>query len=216
MIPFLKREWFLLLLLAATLVAAIVIYPHMPEQVPIHWNARGEVDGYGSRLFGTFFLPVLNLGMYALFLFLPRLDPKRANYEKFAGSYRFIRYTFHLFMAFMFALTAAAGLGRQVDIGLWVASGVAILFILLGNVLGRVRHNYFVGFRFPWTLANETVWKKTHQLGSKLMVAGGLLGLAGVLALDGDARFTALMVCIFLPMIVTIVYSYLVFRRIGS
>ena len=146
---FLKQEWPLLAILLLTFLAAAAVYPMMPDQVPIHWNAAGQVDGYGSRAFGAFFLPVMNLGIYVLFLVLPKLDPRKENYAKFGSSYRFIRYTFHFFMVYIFVITLLASLGYGVSIDRLVPIGVALLFIVLGNYMGKIRHNYFVGFAFP-------------------------------------------------------------------
>lgn len=112
-------------------------------------------------------------------------------------------------------MTSAATLGYPVNIGKWVAAGVAVLFIVMGNVMGRVRHNYFVGFKLPWTLANEEVWKKTHQVGAKAMVAGGVLSLIGVILTSGGLSFVILMAGIFVPMIIVTIYSYLLYRKIG-
>jgi len=214
MTDFFKKEWPFLLLLAIPLIAAFLIYPYMPDMVPIHWNTQGEVDNYGSREFGTFFLPLLNIGLYVLFVVLPQLDPKKANYEKFLGSYKLIRYSIHLFIILTFGLTVFASLGYSVDIGLWVSSGVALLFIVMGNIMGRVRHNYFVGFRYPWTLANEEVWRKTHQAGSKAMVLGGVLALIGVVLTEDNIRFAILMAGIFAPVVFTTIYSYLLFKKV--
>ncbi|MGI6226418.1 MAG: SdpI family protein [Peptococcales bacterium] len=214
MTKFLKKEWPFLLLLLLPLIAAIIIYPYMPEMVPTHWNTRGEVDGYSSKEFGTFFLPLLNIGLYVLFIVLPLLDPKKENYEKFLGSYRLIRYVTHIFFVFMFIITTLAALGYTLDIGLWIACGAAMLFILMGNIMGRVRHNYFVGFRYPWTLANEEVWRKTHQMGSKVMVLGGILALIGVIFTQDNIRFIVLMAGLFIPTIFTTIYSYLTFKKV--
>jgi len=213
---FLKREWPYLLLLIIPLLAAFFVYPYMPDMVPTHWNTQGEVDKYSSKEFGTFFLPLLNIGLYVLFIVLPQLDPKRANYQKFLGSYKIIRYSIHVFLILMFVLTVIASLGYSVDIGFWVAAGVAMLFIIMGNIMGRVRHNYFVGFRYPWTLANEEVWRKTHQVGSKAMVIGGVLALIGVLFTENNGRFIILMAGIFIPTVLTTIYSYLVFKKISN
>ena len=122
----------------------------------------------------------------------------------------------HIFFGALYCLTIMAALGYQIDVGLWIAAGVAILFIALGNIMGRIRHNYFVGFRLPWTLANEDVWRKTHLVGSKLMVAGGVVGLIGVLLTESTLRFIILMLALFLPMIITGVYSYLYFRKVSE
>ncbi len=209
-----KREWPLLLILSCTLIAAIIMYPHMPEQVPIHWNAQGEVDDYGSRLFGTFFLPTLNILMYILLIILPKLDPKRANYSKFDSAYLTIRYSMHLFFTLIFGVTVIASLGYPVQIDKWIPAGVAILFIVLGNVMGRVRHNYFVGFKYPWTLANEEVWKRTHQFGAKLMVIGGFAALIGVIFTSGSVGFMVLMAGVLVPTIITTIYSYVIYKQI--
>ena len=96
----LKREWPIWTLLIGTLIAAIVIYPHLPDQVPIHWNIKGEVDNYGSRAFGAFMLPLTNIGLYLLMLFLPLIDPRRDNYARFAGAYRLMRGEWFYFSVF--------------------------------------------------------------------------------------------------------------------
>ncbi|MDF3001433.1 MAG: putative integral rane protein [Bacillota bacterium] len=210
----LKKEWPFLILLVIPVIAGLILYPHMPDQIPIHWNVNGEVDNYGSRLFGTFFLPALNILLYVMFLIMPKFDPKRANYSKFEGSYNVMRYATHLLFLFLFAVTSAAALGYDVNIGKLVPAGVCILFIVFGNILGRVRHNYFVGFKFPWTLANEEVWKKTHQVGAKAMVLGGIAALIGVLATNGTLSFAIMMAGIFLPIAFVTGYSYLLFRNL--
>lgn len=208
-----KKEWPLLVILIIPMIIAILVYPRMPEQIPIHWNINGQVDNYGSRLFGTFFLPVLNIIMYVFFLIMPKLDPKKANYSKFKSSYTVIRYSLHLFFLLMFGVTVAASMGYPVNVGRWIPIGVAVLFIVMGNIMGRVRHNYFVGFKFPWTLANEEVWKKTHRFGAKWMVAGGFIALLGAVFTNGAATFAILMAAIFIPMIITTVYSYVIFKK---
>jgi len=116
----------------------------------------------------------------------------------------------------MFGVTVAASLGYPINIGRWVPAGVAVLFIVMGNIMSRVRHNYFVGFRYPWTLANEEVWKKTHQFGSKLMVIGGFIALFGVIFTQGTASFVILMIGIFIPIIIITIYSYTIYKRIAG
>lgn len=213
---FIKREWPLLLLLFLSFVVAILLYPKMPAQAPIHWDAQGNVNGYGSREFGAFFLPGMNLGMYLLFLVLPRLDPRKENYAKFQGSYRIIRYAVHFLLLFVFLLTSLAALGVAVDISLWICVATTLLFIVLGSTMGKIRHNYFVGFRLPWTLANEEVWDKTHRLGGKLMIIFGVIGLIAVVVTSNEIRFVVLMTSIFLPMLVTGIYSYWYYKKISS
>lgn len=209
-----KREWPLLLILIIPFIVGTILYPHMPDQVPIHWNVHGEVDGYGSKLFGAFGLPVLNLGMYILFIVLPKIDPKRNDYPKFNNAYLAIRYALHLFFVLIFALTLAAAFEYQINIGKWITIATAIMLIIMGFNMRNVRHNYFVGFKYPWTLASEEVWSRTHRLGSKLMVVGGLIALLGATFTDGFVMFMILMVGILIPTIITAVYSYIIYRNI--
>ena len=208
-----KGDWPLWILIIMGFLAAILVYPHMPERVPVHWNMNGEIDGYGSRLFGTFFLPLLNLGLYALFLVLPRLDPKYENYEKFAGSYQIMKYVLILFMSVLYLVTIMASLGYEVNVGKIIILGVALLYLVLGSIMGNVKHNYFVGFRLPWTLANEEVWTKTHGFGAKWMVLGGIAALIGGVLTNGATSFSILMGAVFIPVVVTMVYSYVIYRK---
>lgn len=173
----LKPDWPVWVVLAGLLAAAVILYPLLPERVPVHWNWRGEVDRYGSRFEGAFTAPLLALGIYALMLVAPLIDPRRENYARFAGAYRLLRWVFVLFMAGIYVVWMAAALGYRVDIGFAVKTALGLLFIAIGNVLGQVRFNYFVGVRTPWTLADEAVWRRTHRLAAKVWVLGGLVCL---------------------------------------
>jgi uncharacterized membrane protein len=114
------KEWALLLFLLVPIIVAVVVYPLMPEVVPTHWNAQGQVDGYSGRAFGTFFLPFMNIGLYILLFFAPKLDPKKDNYPSFASTYRVIRWLIHAFMVVIYAVTLRAALGHAMDVGLWI------------------------------------------------------------------------------------------------
>jgi uncharacterized membrane protein len=198
--------------MAGLIIAGFILYPMLPEQVPSHWNWQGEVDSYASRAFGAFFAPLLAVGLYLLMLVVPLIDPRRDNYVRFAGVYRLMRWSFVLFFAGLYAVTVGVALGYNLDAGLLVKAGVALLFTLLGNIMGQLKHNYFVGIKTPWTLASEEVWQRTHRLGAKVWVLGGLicLVLSPVRALWGAYAFLA---CIVLMALVPIVYSYVVFRN---
>ncbi|HML39000.1 MAG TPA: DUF1648 domain-containing protein [Bacillota bacterium] len=210
----LKRELPLLVILAIPFIAAIILYPHMPDRVPIHWNIRGEVDNYGSKAVGTFLLPLMNVALYLLFIILPKFDPKRENYSKFDSSYVMIRYSLHLLFLLIFGVTVAVSLGYPVNVGKWIPAGVSVLFIVMGNIMGRVKPNYYVGFRFSWTLDNEEVWKKTHKFGAKAVVIGGFAALFGVIFAGEIAGFVILMAGILIPIIITAVYSYQIHKQI--
>ncbi|HWP96560.1 MAG TPA: SdpI family protein [Syntrophomonadaceae bacterium] len=211
----LRREWPLWVLMAGLFITATLVYPHLPDQVPRHWNIHGQVNGYFSRFYGAFFAPTLVVALYLLLLFVPVLDPKRENYPRFLRSYTLIRWLLVLFMSLMWGATIVVSLGYQVDISLWVKAGVAILFTIMGNFMGQFRHNYFVGIRTPWTLASEEVWQRTHRLGGRIWVAGGLvcLAMAPFQGLWNAYIYFAAIACM---TIIPIVYSYLTFARMRN
>lgn len=170
-----RHDWPAWLALVGSFVAGILLYPALPERVPIHWNLAGQVDGYGSRAMGAFFLPVMNLATYKILLLIPLVDPKRANYARFASFYRGVRIILTFFLAVLHAVTLFVALGRPVDLPLVVSLGMSLLFLYLGHSLSRVQQNYFFGIRTPWTLADEEVWRRTHRLGGRLFMAIAVL-----------------------------------------
>lgn len=208
-----KVHWSLWLIIAATFVFSIIIYPKLPEQVPIHWNAAGEVDGYGSRVMGAFGLPLTNLGLVLLMKFLPAIDPKKHNYEKFKGFYHLFIWIMVLFMTGLYLLTIAWALGYHLSISLFTKLGLGIMFMVLGNYMGKVRPNWFYGIKTPWTLENEEVWVKTHRLGGPLMFSAGLITLC-LAFVDHPSTFIIVITIILLAASIPAVYSYWLYHRI--
>jgi Predicted integral membrane protein len=173
----LKRDWLILVLIILGFALGAYFYPSLPDKVPIHWNASGEINGYGSKLFGAFGLPSINLAMYIMFLALPYIDPKRKNYASFKSTYQFQKYLLMVFFLGLEVFSLLISTGVVVNRPIFIQIMISLLFILLGNVMGRVKHNYFIGIKTPWTLANEEVWRKTHRLAAPLWVIGGILNI---------------------------------------
>lgn len=210
-----KRDWPLWVLMAGLLITAVFVYPHLPDQVPSHWNMQGEVDRYQSRLMGAIFAPLMSIGLYLLMILMPLTDPQRQNYQRFTGAYTFIRWGLVIFFAVLYAATIMVALGYLVDIGMVVKAIVSLLFIMIGNFMGQFRHNYFVGIKTPWTLANEEIWRRTHRLGGRIWVLCGLICLAMAFinsTWSAIIYFTAIMIMILVPFI----YSYLMFVRLKA
>ena len=199
------------LLVAAMFVTAATVWQSVPDPMPVHWNLHGEVDGYGSRFVGLLLMPSIALGLYVLLLVIPRFDPGRANYPSFAPAYNAIRICLVLFMAAFYGGTVIAALGYQIDVAAFVSVAVGVLFIVLGNFMGKIRPNWFVGVRTPWTLSSKQSWTKTHRLAGWLFIvlgvavaACGLVAAAWLWIATGILG-TAAVVWI-------VVYSYLVYR----
>lgn len=199
------------LLVAAMFVTAGAVWTSVPEPMPVHWNLHGEVDGYGSRFTGLLLLPSIALGMYLLLLVIPRLDPGRANYPSFATAYNVIRVSLLLFMAAIYGGIIAAALGYRIDVAAFVGVAVGVLFMVLGNFMGKIRPNWFVGVRTPWTLSSKRSWTKTHRLAGWLFMALGLaMAACGLVAAPWIWIATGILATVAVVWIV--VYSYLVYR----
>ena len=208
----LKKDWYLYLLILVTYIVTFCFYSKLPAQVPSHWGINGQIDGYLPRLAGVLILPSICLGCLVLFEFLPLIDPKKYNYELFANSYQIFKVSFIVFMLILHATVILFALGFAIDVNLIVTSGVGILFMILGNYLSKIKPNYFVGFKLPWTLASDYVWKKTHRLAGGLMFICGLIFIISGIWLRNALAFVIPVVVILLIVIPTI-YAYMIYQK---
>lgn len=176
------------LFVLVAVAAAAWLYPALPAQVPTHWGPRGQVDGYHSRLWAAAF-PAVAIALLALVAaVLPAVSPKRFRIAPFAP-------VWHLAMLAVQGMLLAIGLsmllsaaGYAVPVPTVAMLCVGALFVVLGNYMGKLRRNFFIGIRTPWTLASEDVWERTHRLGGWLFVLAGLAAIAATL-LDAPRWF---------------------------
>lgn len=200
------------MVVAGMFVLALAVFPWLPERIPVHWNVRGEVDGWADRWPGAFIVPLIALGVWLLLWALPKIDPRRSQYEGFWGTYWLIVNLVVAFLALVEVVTLAAALGWAVDMTQVVLIAVGALFVVLGRQLPRVQPNWWLGVRTPWTLEDDHVWRETHELAGRTFVAGGLLTVAGAflpVAIRPWVALAGLGLAGFVP----VVYSYLVWRR---
>ena len=200
----------LMLILAAVLIS-VVLYPRLPETLPSHWNLRGQADGFVHKPFGPFLGPTLMAGMLLLFIALPAISPRGFRFETFRPVWAVLEGSILGLLFLIHALALMQGMGKPVDVNRGVAAGVGLLLVVLGNFMGKVTRNFFVGIRTPWTLASEEVWLRTHRFGGRLFVLAGLVLL--VAAFLGGGWLVAV-IAIGLASVLSVVYSYLVYRRV--
>jgi uncharacterized membrane protein len=164
------------------------LYPGLPDRVPTHWNIQGKVDGWGDKWWATFLMPGIMVLMLVLFVFLPALSPKHFEVSSFRSTYLYIMVVMTAMFAYLNGVILLAtwqevnGGNKFIDIGRAMLGGMFLFFALLGNVMGKVRKNFYIGFRLPWTLASDRVWNDTHRLAAWLMVGGGIVGFLLVVA----------------------------------
>lgn len=208
-----RKETPALVLLALVIIGTIIVYPKLPAELPIHWNMEGQVDHYVAKtMLSAFMLPGLMMVTYFLMLALPFIDPKKERYALFANSYLFIRYLLLCFFVILYTIVTAKSIGVPLPIEKIIPASVSLLFIGIGNSMGKIRQNWFVGFKFPWTMTDEEVWNKTHRFGGKMFVATGFVGLVGSL-FPPVWTMIFLFGPLFIGIIVTGVYSYRLYEK---
>ncbi len=186
-------------------------YPQMPERMASHWNARGEVDGYMSKFWGLFLMPFISLGLSAFLLMIPKIDPLKANIEKFKKYYYGFMILLLIFLLYLYLLTILWNLGLGFNMLQLLAPAFGILYYFCGVLIEKAKRNYFIGIRTPWTLSSEKVWDKTHFIGGRLFKAAGLVALLGVFFPSYAILFV--LIPVILVSLFTIVYSYFEYQK---
>ena len=202
-----------IVLLAAATAAILLVYRDLPVQVPIHWNAHGEVDGYGPRWMLFAIGPGLMGLELAIFALLPVLSPRRFEIESFRATYVRLVLAAVAFPAYLLAVVLGAALTGRLDVSGAILGGVSVLTLVIGNVMGKVRRNFFIGIRTPWTLASDRVWYATHRVAGKSMVLAGVASLGAALwgGLAGTIAWIALILA---GVMVPVAYSFVHYRAL--
>jgi len=208
----LKTEIWPLLIILATIILSLWSYPQLPAVVVSHWDFAGQANGWMSREFNAILFPIILIFMYVLFTFMPKLDPRGERYEEFANVYLIMRNAIMLVMMVVFIATTLFNLGYNINIGATVAGVVGLLMIVLGNYFGKIKRNFFVGIRTPWTLSSDNVWNQTHRLGGRLFMIWGL-GLIFTPWLAPTLAFIILIGGIIVVISWVTIYSYILFKK---
>lgn len=179
-------------------------------QIPVHWGIDGTPDRYGGKFEGLMLMPLVALAVSVLLAAVPQIDPRKLNIAQSAKAYRVTWGGMLIFFFVLHLVLVAAAVGYDVSVGTIVPVGIGILFIVMGNYMGKIRSNYMFGIRTPWTLASDLAWNKTHRLGGKLFMG---LGLVMLTALWWPAfAFSMMMVWIVVMLVVLFIYSYYVWK----
>ena|ERR1043165_6638786 len=209
-----QKEIIVWIFLLIPFIYAMIVWNKVPDQVPTHFNFKGEPDNYSSKSVALLLLPAMNIFIYLILFFIPRIDPRRKNYESFGSSYQNIRLVIHLFFVgvFIFITQTTSG-GEPLHLNAFL-SGMLLFFALLGNYMRTVRSNWFVGIRTPWTLSNDIVWRKTHELGGRIWFYSGLVLAVIIFFLPETAAAITMGAGIFVMVVIPVVYSYFEYQRV--
>jgi uncharacterized membrane protein len=193
----------------------LFFYDELPDSMPTHWNIEGKPDAWKPR--GEAFLlnfllpPTLMAGFVGLTLALPWLSPKNFKIDTWRDTYEYIMALVVALFGFIYVCIVLSTLVPELPFVRFMVGGMMFFFALLGNVLGRVRRNFYVGVRTPWTLASDVVWNQTHRVAAWLFVGFGLAGAVAVLAgVNMIVCFVALLIAAFAP----VLYSLVLYKRL--
>jgi uncharacterized membrane protein len=198
-------------IIAISTMAGMALTSRLPDPMPSHWNATGEVDGYMSRFWGIFLMPIITTAMFLLFITIPNIDPLRANIAQFRNVFNLFIVLLMGYMAYIYALTLAASLGAQFNMGTMMLPAMGILFVAVGFMVGQAKRNFFIGIRTPWTLSSDTVWDKTHRLGKWTFIAAGIICILSTFL--GPVSFWIMMVAIMVAAFIPVIYSYIAWAQ---
>jgi uncharacterized membrane protein len=202
-----------LLIIGGLLVWAGLLWANSSDLqlIPVKWDAQGQVTGYSGRFQALVMVPLVTVATYLLLRFAPLVDPLRGNYRQFGDAYAIIRLTIVASLGAMGAVIFLASSGLPVDTVAATKAVLGVLFTVIGTLMGKIRPNWFVGIRTPWTLTSKTSWIRTHRFGGFVFVAIGLAFLASI-PFRSTFAITLIVAFAVAASLGLVVYSFLVWR----
>jgi uncharacterized membrane protein len=211
----LKSEFMCISLVLLPFIYLAIVWTELPEIVPIHWNAAGEIDGWGAKstlLVIPFVLPFL---VYIIFLLVQRFGPAE-KLNKMGKKFASLKFILVLFMSVLAVFIIYSASHGEVARPTFIFVLLGLLFAALGNFFKTIQPNYFLGIRTPWTLRYPEVWKSTHELAGKMWFVGGLIiALIGLISISLPATISMITITIIITAI-PIVHSYIAAKKIKS
>ncbi|MEZ4885115.1 MAG: SdpI family protein [Chitinophagales bacterium] len=210
---FWKEHLLSIVLLVLPFVLVLFFWNQIPEIIPTHWNIDGEADSFGNK-WSILILPFVNIGVFLLLWAIPKIDPKK-SIEQFSKTYHIMIGILVGLLFLVFCIMLLTILGMIDNSTNWIMYSLIGLFLVIGNYLGKMRPNYFMGIRTPWTLENEEVWLKTHRFGGKLWVMASIVMLLLGFFAVGKTFVGLFVVYVLVIGIVPVVYSYLRYKELN-
>ena len=206
-----KKHWKIILVTSLItllpIVAGVVLWNQLPDPMPSHWNAAGEVDGWSSKPFAVFGLPLIMTAALWLCALGTGADPKKANHpEKVV---HLVLWIIPIISIVLFTITYAVALGKNVRIELVMPVVMGLIFTIVGNYLPKCKQNYTIGIKIPWTLNSEENWNRTHRFAGRLWTVCGI----AIILTGFFGGFWIFFGVALLMVIAPIVYSYLLHRK---
>lgn len=206
-----KKHWKILLIssiiLLLPILAGVILWNQLPQQMPTHWNAAGEIDGWSSKPFAVFGLPAILLAAQWLCLLGTLADPKRQNHSE--KVLHLVLWIIPILSVVLHTLTYAAALGREVRVEVVMPIIIGLILAIVGNYMPKCKQNYTIGIKIPWTLNSEENWNRTHRFAGWIWTFGGI----AIMLTGFFGGFWVFLPIVFAMVLVPIIYSYVLFKR---
>ena len=201
------------ILILMPMLVGVILWNQLPEQLPFHWNAQGQVDQYMGKAPVVFGFPFFLLAIHLFCVFVTGSDPKNPNVVKKVN--QLVLWICPTVSLFVYVMTYSTALNRPINVNLAVGLFTGLLLIMVGNYLPKCRPNYTIGIRLPWTLDSEENWRKTHRLAGPVTMAGGVI-IVLISLVNPDAMAYMILPVVLLITLIPSVYSYLLYKRENS
>lgn len=188
-------------------LTGVVLWDTLPEQIPTHWNAAGEIDGWSSKAFAIFGLPLMMLAMHWLCVLGTATDPKKANHSN--KLIHLVLWIIPIISVVLFVLTYVVALGTEVRMEMVMPLLVGFVLTVVGNYLPKCKQSYTIGIKIPWTLHSEENWNRTHRFAGRLWLVCGL----GIMLTAFVGGFWFFLPIVLVMVLAPTVYSYLLHRK---
>ncbi len=195
------------LVILIPMVIGLILWDGLPEQVPIHWNVAGEVDGYAGKAGAVFALPGFLVVLHWVCMLVTGADPKKNNIK--GKPMVLVLWICPILSLLVGTMIYATALGYSVSVELWMPLILGALFVVIGNYLPKCQQNYTVGIKVPWALNDQENWNKTHRFAGAVWVVGGIVIMATALLKAYWIMILPLVAMVVAP----VVYSYCYYRK---
>lgn len=191
------------------IIAGLVMWNKLPEKLPTHWGFSGEVDGWSSKPFAVFFIPLIMLVFHLVCIIVTSVDPKIRGVN--SKIFTLVLWICPVLSVVCMTACYAEALGKSVKVELIVPLVMGILFLIIGNYLPKCKQNYTIGIKIPWTLNNEDNWNKTHRFAGVVWMVCAIVIIVGAFFKEivVFTTFIPVAVMALAPMI----YSYIYYRK---
>lgn len=189
------------------IVIGLILWDKFPDQVPVHWNANGEVDGYATKTQAVFLMPLVLVAIQWIGVLVTTLDPKKQNISD--KTLTLVLWIVPIISLLCNSLVYATALGHKVSVEIIMPLFMGALFVVIGNYMPKCKQSYTVGIKLPWTLNDEENWNKTHRLAGFLWVICGVI----IMATAFLGVFWLFFVVLIPMVIVPFVYSYSLYKK---